>query len=59
MPAQDRLRGDQAMPTQRSGQPPDESGEHGPVHPVQARTWVGATQNSDLVTQHEELDVLG
>ena len=59
MPAQDRVRGDQAMATQRSGQPPDEGGEHGPVRPVQAWSWVGAAQDGDLVAQHEELDVLG
>ena len=59
MPAQDRVRGDQAMATQCSGQPPDERGEHGPVRPVQAWSWVGAAQDGDLVAQHEELDVLG
>ena len=58
MPAQDRVGGDQAMTTQRSGQPLDERGEHGPVRPVQARSWIGAPQDSDLVPQHEELDVL-
>jgi len=54
------------MATQRSGQPRDEGGEHGPVRPVQAWTWVGATQDGDLVAQHEELvaqheelDILG
>ena len=59
MPAQDRVRGDQAMPTQRAGQPPDERGEHRAVCPVQAWSWVGAAQYGDLVAQHEELDVLG
>jgi hypothetical protein len=59
MPTQDRLWGDQAMATQRSGQPPDEGGEHGPVRPVPARSWVGAAQDGDLVAQHEELHVLG
>ena len=34
MPAQDRARGDQAMATQRSGQPPHEGGEYRPVCPV-------------------------
>ena len=58
MPAQDRVRGDQAMATQCSGQPPDEGGEHGPVAPVHARSWVGAVQDGDLVAQHEQLDVL-
>jgi hypothetical protein len=45
--------------TQCAGQPPHERGEHGPVRPIQARTRVGATQHGDLVTQHEELDILG
>jgi hypothetical protein len=47
------------MTTQRPGQPLDERGEHGPVRPVQARSWIGAPQDSDLVPQHEQLDVLG
>ena len=34
MPAQDRVRSDQAMTTQCSGQLCDEGGEHGPVRPV-------------------------
>ena len=59
MPAQDRVRGDQAMATQRSGQPPDEGGEDRPVHPIHMRSRVGAAQDGDLVAQHEELDVLG
>ena len=59
MPAQDRARGDQAMAAQRSRQPPDEGGEHGPVRPVQARSWVGAAEHRDLVPQHQQLDVLG
>ena len=41
MPAQDRVRGGQAMAVRRSGQPPDEGGEHGPVRPVQVWSWVG------------------
>ena len=59
MPAQDRVRSDQAMVTQCAGQPPHEGGEHGPVGPVQARSGVGAAQDGDFVPQHEELDVLG
>ena len=58
MPAQDRVRGDQAVAPQRVGQPPHERGEHGPVRPVHAWSWVGAAQDGDLVAQHEELDVL-
>ena len=59
MPAQDGVRGDQAMAAQCSGQPPDECGEHGPARPFQSRFGVGAAQHSDLVAQHDELDVLG
>ena len=55
----ERVRGDQAMAAQRSRQPLDEGGKHGSVRPVQARSWVGAAQDGDLVAQHEELDVLG
>ena len=58
MPAQDGVRGEQAMPSQRSGQPPDE-GEGGPVRAVQARSWVGAAEYGHLVAQDEQLDVLG
>ncbi len=59
MPAQDRVRGDQAMTTQRSGQPPNEGREDCPVCPVHPWSWVGAAQDRDLVAQHEELNVLG
>jgi hypothetical protein len=59
MPAQERVRGDQAMATKRSGQPLDEGGEHGPVCPVHAGSWVRATEHRDLMSQHEKLDVLG
>ena len=43
------------MATQCSGQPLDEGGEHGPVRPVHAWSWVGAAQDCDLVPQYEEL----
>ena len=46
MPAQDRVRADQAVAAQRSGQPPDQCGEHGPVRPVQAWSGVGAAEYS-------------
>jgi len=49
MPAQDRVRGDEAMAPQCAGQPPDEGGEDGPVRPAQAWLWVGAAQDGDLV----------
>ena len=47
------------MATQRTGQPPDESGGHGPVRPRQVWSRVAAPEHGDLVAQHEELDVLG
>jgi hypothetical protein len=59
MPAQDRIRGDQAMAAQCSRQPPDQGGGHGPVRPAQAWSWVDAAQYGDLVPQHEQFDVFG
>ena len=59
VPAQDRVRGDQAMGSQCSGQSLDEGGEDGPVRPVQGWSLVGAAEHGDLVAQHEEFDVLG
>jgi hypothetical protein len=59
MPAQDRVRGDQAVAAQCAGQLLHEGCEHGSVGPVHAWSWVGAAQDGDLVAQHEELDVLG
>jgi hypothetical protein len=47
------------MATKRSEQPLDEGGEHGPVCPVHAGSWVRATEHRDLMSQHEKLDVLG
>ena len=49
MAAQDRVRGDQAVATQCAGQLRNEGGEHGPVCPVQAWSWVGAAQDGDFV----------
>ena len=49
MPAQDRVRGDQAVATQRPGQSPHEGSEHGPVRPVEAPPRVGAAQDGDFV----------
>jgi hypothetical protein len=59
MPAQDRVRGDQAMAAQRSRQSTDERSEHGPVRPLQSRSGVGAAQHGDFEAQDEQLDVLG
>jgi hypothetical protein len=49
MPAQNRVRGDQAMAAQRSGQPLDERGEHSPVRPLETRSGIGAAQHGDLM----------
>jgi hypothetical protein len=46
-------------PRSAPGQRRDEGGEHGPVRPIQARSWIGATQDGDLVPQHKQLDILG
>ena len=59
VPAQNRSRGDQAVVAQPRRQPPDQGGEDGPVGPVQAWSRVGAAEHRDLMSQHEELDVLG
>ena len=59
MPAQDRVRGDQAAAAQCPRQPLNEGGQHGPVRPVHARSWLGAAEHSDLVAEREKLDVLG
>jgi hypothetical protein len=59
VPAQDGAGGDQAMTPQGSGQPAGEGGEDGPVGPVQAGRRVGSAEHHDLMSQHEQLDVLG
>jgi hypothetical protein len=59
VPAQDRVRGDQAMGSQCSGLSLDEGGEHGPVRPVQAWSWVGAAEHGDFVAQHESEWIAG
>jgi hypothetical protein len=55
MPAQDGVRGDQAMALQCPRQSPDERGEHGPVRPLQAGSGVGAAQDRDLVAKRQDL----
>jgi hypothetical protein len=59
MPAQNRSRGDQAVVAQPRWQPPDQGGEDGAVSPVQAGSRVGAPEHGDLMSQHQQLDVLG
>src|ERR671921_611701 len=58
VPAQDRARGDQAMAAQGLGQQPDEGGEDCPLRPVRAWSRVGAAEYRDLMSQHEQSDVL-
>ena len=59
MPAQDRGRGNQAMPAQRRGQALDECSEQCSVGPVDAELGFGSAEYGDLVAQDEELDVPG
>jgi hypothetical protein len=49
----------QAMATQDRGQPPDEGSKHRPVRPVQTWCRVRSAEDGDLMTQHEQLDILG
>jgi len=44
------------MTTQRAGQPPHEGGKHSPVRPVQARLWVRAPQDGDLIVADSHND---
>jgi hypothetical protein len=44
---------------QHRGEAWDQRGEQGSVGPVEAGLGVGSAEDRDLVSQHEELDVLG
>jgi hypothetical protein len=59
VPSQHGARCDQAMCPQVPGQQPNQRGEHGTISPVQSGLGVGAAQHGDLVTQDEQLDILG
>nr|WP_207783935.1 hypothetical protein [Micromonospora globispora] len=59
MPAKDRGWGDEPMGLQRPWQEPDQGGERCAVGPVQARLGVLSAQDRVLVTQDENLRVLG
>jgi hypothetical protein len=59
MPAQQRFGPDEQPAPGRSGQQPRESSKHGAVGPVHPRPAHLAPQDHDLVTQHEQLRVLG
>ena len=66
MPAQDRVRGDQAMGSQCAGQPLDEGAEHGPVGQVRcavvglcdarmATSWRSTRSSMSLVKEERAI----
>jgi len=59
VPPEHRAGRDQAVHPQMPWQEPDERGEDCAVGPVQPRPGTSAAQHGDLVSQHEQLDVLG
>jgi hypothetical protein len=59
VPPQYRAGRDQPMCSQPSWQKPDERGEDRAVGPVQPEPRMGAAQHGDLVSQHQQLGVLG
>ena len=50
---------DQPVPPQSWGQEPAQRGEDRAVGPVQPGPRISATQDGDLMAQHEQLDILG
>ena len=59
MPAQDGAGSDQPVRSQPPRQEPDQCGHHRPFGPVEPRPGTGPAQHSDLMSQHQELGVLG
>jgi hypothetical protein len=59
VPAQQGSRGDEPNPAQRGGEQSAQRAEDGAVDPVHRRAGVASTQDGDLVTEHQDLDVLG
>ena len=59
VPAQQGSRGDEPNPAQRGGEQSAQRAEDGAVDPVHRRVGVASTQDGDLVTEHQDLDVLG
>jgi hypothetical protein len=59
VPAQQGSGRHQPQLAQRGGQQPAQCAKHGAVGPGQRWAGVGAAQHGDLVTQHQDLDVLG
>jgi hypothetical protein len=47
------------MCPQRSGQVPDQRGQHRAICPVQPGPAIAAAQHRDLMPQHQQLGVLG
>jgi hypothetical protein len=59
MPAQQRSRRDQPDLSELGGQQPGQGAEERPVDPRQRRALIGSAQHRDLVSQYEDLGVLG
>lgn len=59
VPTQHRVGSGQTVPLQLPGQLSDQSCEVRAVGPVEARLGVRAAQHSDLMTEDQQLDVLG
>jgi hypothetical protein len=59
MPAQDRARRDQPMPSQHLRQPPNQRSQDRSIRPVQTGLRIGSAQHGDFMSQHQKLDVLG
>ena len=59
VPAQQGSGRHEPQPAQTRGQQPAQRAEDGAVEPGQRRAWVVSAQHGDLVTEHQDLDVLG
>ncbi len=58
-PSQDGAWCHQSMLAQRPGESAHRGGEHRTIGPVRPRAGIGPTQHGVLVSQHQQLDVLG
>jgi hypothetical protein len=59
VPSQDGAGRDQPVRPQLPWQEPDEHGEDRTIGPVQTGPGMGAAKHGNLVSQHQQLDVLG
>jgi hypothetical protein len=59
VPGQQGGRGDDPVPTQRAGEQPGQRGQDRPVRPGRVRPAHLMAQHRDVVTQDEDLDMLG